>query len=50
MNPTRSILDPRFKYRSAAQTDVRETWLIARRMQEMEKSKVALIKPRKADD
>lgn len=37
MKPTRSILDPKFRYKSAAQTDIKATF--ARVRKEMEKAK-----------
>lgn len=37
--PRLSILDPRFKYRSAAQTNVADTWRRYRRHQEEERAK-----------
>jgi hypothetical protein len=36
MRPPRSILDPKFKYRSAANTDVRKTFEAHRRLQRMQ--------------
>lgn len=38
MKPTRSILDPKFKYRDSANTDVRRTWKRAIRLQRLQKA------------
>jgi hypothetical protein len=36
MRPARSILDPKFKYVPAAQTDIRKTFAKYRRLQRMQ--------------
>ena len=43
MKPTRSILDPQFKYRNSSQTDVALTWAEARKKLEEEQRKRAEI-------
>lgn len=52
MKPSRSILDPKFRYTDSAHTDVRKTWRKARLLQRLqqpsESTHVVSITARKA--
>lgn len=47
MRPPRSILDPRFKYRNAAETDIRKTFRKHRLLERLQRQNVTSLPKRK---